>query len=432
MDNTLFILNCNVLKDDFSVQPSSFLHIEDSYIKNIGPMEKYDEPEDARIIDGRDKLVIPGLINGHNHSAMTLFRGMADDLELSEWLHQHIFPAEAAHVSKEMVYYCSQLAAAEMLLSGTTCVADGYFFSDETAKAFDEAGLRAVVAHGVLDFPAPGVPDPSKNIDTVRQFIERWLSRSDLIRPAVFAHSPYTCSRKTLQGAKQLADEYGVRFFIHLAESKAEKEMLIEPAGESPVKHLENLGLLDENCVCVHAIWLDDEDLDFLSRSGAHAVLCPQSNFKLASGISRAAAMTSKGIPIGLGTDGCASNNTLDMFREMDIFAKSQKVFMADPTVFPARQVFSAATTANSKILGLNGPSVIQKGNRADLVLIDLKAPHLTPFYAPDLLIYSCNGRDVDTVIIDGKIVVRNRKITGFDIKRCKEKVRGFAKNLPL
>lgn len=430
MSNNILILHCNIVTESSMLQRHSYVQIEDGIINEIGSMEDIPSRDSSTIIDGSNKLLIAGLVNGHNHSPMTLFRGMADDLELNDWLHNHIFPAESQHVSEEMVYWCSKLAAAEMLLSGTTCVADGYFYSGQTARAFAEAGLRAVVAHGILDFPAPGVPDPSKNIETVDTFIQTWKNKEAIISPAVFAHSAYTCSPQTLQRAKQLADDNKVRFFIHLAESKNEQDMIIDPAGSSPVKHLHNLNILDSNCVCVHSIWLDDEDIDILAASGAHVIICSQSNYKLASGYSRAADMAKRGIQIGLGTDGCASNNSLDMFREMDIFAKSQKVHNLDPTLFPANKVLQAATSNTSRIIGLESSSTISCGNRADLVLIDLEAPHLTPFYNQDLLVYGARGSDVDCVIIDGRIVVKDKHLLTIDLDITLKKVIEFAKAL--
>lgn len=430
MSNSILILHCNIVKDASVLQRDSYVRIEDGIINEIGSMDGKPSHDSSTIIDGTNKLLIAGLVNGHNHSPMTLFRGMADDLELNDWLHNHIFPAEGQHVSEEMVYWCSKLAAAEMLLSGTTCVADGYFFADQTARAFEEAGLRAVVAHGILDFPAPGVPDPSKNIEEVDTFIQTWKNKSTIISPAVFAHSAYTCSPRTLQRAKQLADDNNVRFFIHLAESRHEQNMIIDPAGSSPVKHLHNLNILDSNCVCVHTIWLDDEDLDILAASGAHVIICSQSNYKLASGYSRAADMVKRGIKIGLGTDGCASNNSLDMFREMDIFAKSQKAHNLDPTLFPAKQVFQAATSDTSKILGLESSAAISCGHRADLVLLDLESPHLTPFYNQDLLVYGARGSDVDCVIINGRIVVKDKRLLTIELDITQRKVIEFARVL--
>jgi len=430
MPKSILILHCDIVKEPTIMQKNGFVFIEDGIVAATGSMADSLPNCDGTIIDGTDKLVIPGLINAHNHSPMTLFRGMADDLELNDWLNNHIFPAEAAHVSEEMVYWCSKLAAAEMLLSGTTCVADGYFLSDQSARAFAEVGIRAVVAHGIVDFAAPGVADPEKNIETVEVFINSWKEKSTLITPAVFAHSPYTCSPQTLQKAKKLADDNEVRFFIHLAESRDEQHAIISPAGNSPLRHLHNLGLLDSNCVLIHSIWLDDKDLSILGKSGAHVVLCPQSNYKLASGISRATNLARNGLRVGLGTDGCASNNGLDMFVEMDLMAKSQKVFHHDPTVFAADKVLEAATVNNNSILGFESPVSIYPGSRADLVLINQNAPHLTPFYNQDLLVYAIQGCDVDTVIVEGKLVVEKKQLTTFDLDETKKKVNELA--LPL
>lgn len=424
------ILHCDIVKDGSVLLHDRYITIENRCIAATGHMCNLADTTADLVIDGREKLAVPGLINGHTHSPMTLFRGMADDLQLSTWLEEYIFPAEASHVSAEMVYWCSKLAAAEMMLSGTTCIADGYFFSDHSARAFSEAGLRAVVGHGIVDFPAPGVPDPSKNISVVAEFISKWKNRSELITPAVFAHSAYTCSPQTLQRAKKLADDNDVRFFIHLAETSNEQERIIEPAAKTPLQHLVNLGIVDDNCILIHANWLDDADLDTLAASGAHVISCPQSNFKLASGKCPAAAMMSRGLQPGLGTDSSASNNSLDMFCEMDVFAKSQKVFHKNPTLFPAETVFSMATANNNKILGFDTKAAIEPGSRADVLLLDLHSPHLTPFYNQDLLVYGARGSDVAHVIIDGRVVVRDRVIQTFDALETMSKVRDLAQPL--
>jgi len=407
-----------------------FVAVSGSTISHLGEMAELPEQPGVRRIDCTGKLLMPGLINGHNHCAMTLFRGLADDLALTEWLHSHIFPAEQRYVSREMVYWCTRLAAAEMLLSGTTCVADGYFFSGEAARALSDCGMRAVVAHGVVDFPAPSVPDPAKNIDTVAAFLDEWLETDPLITPAVFAHAPYTCSPRTLRRAKELAEARGVRFFTHIAESMREAEMIIERRAETPVGHLAALDLLDEHSVLVHAIWLDDRDLDLLAEYGAGVVTCPQSNLKLASGVARVPEMLDRGITVGLGTDGCASNNSLDMFREMDLLAKLHKLSTLEATALPARAAFSCATAANAELLGLPRLGRLEIGMTADLVLLDLDRPHLTPFYNPDLLVYAASGRDVNSVMVHGRMVVENRKILSFDLGETMEKIREMARNV--
>jgi len=402
----------------------AFLVVSGNIITGLGVMADVPDMPEAKTIDCTGKLLMPGLINGHNHCAMTLFRGLADDLALSEWLHGHIFPAEKKHVSREMVYWCSRLAAAEMLLSGTTCVADGYFFSGEAARALRDCGIRAVIGHGIVDFPAPSVPDPTKNIEAVASFLDEWLGVDPLITPAVFAHAPYTCSPKTLARAKELADRRGVRFFTHLAESQREAEMIIDLQAETPLGHFEKLGILDSNAVLVHAVWLSDRDLDLLAASGAHVVSCPQSNMKLASGVARVPEMLKRNIVVGLGTDGCASNNSLDMFREMDMLAKLHKLSYLDATTLPAQTVLSAATSANAKLLDLPDLGHLAVGLKADLIVLNLQQSHLTPFYNADILVYAASGRDVESVMVNGRMVVEERKILSFDLEETMARVK--------
>lgn len=425
----MLFTNAAILKSASSqIIGNGFLQINDDKIVAIGEMKNLtDNVDSGDTIDLEGKLLIPGIINAHNHCAMTLYRGLADDLELNEWLQDHIFPAEAVSVSKEMVYWCTKLAAAEMLLSGTTTVADGYFFSGEAAKALAEVGMRGVVAHGVVDFPAPSVPDPTKNIDALRNHLDTWQEKNPLITPAIFAHAPYTCSPKTLVAAKKLADERGCRFFIHIAESPLEQEKIIDPQGQTPVQHLAALDLLGPNTVCIHAIWLDDEDLEILKNTKTHVVLCPQSNMKLASGISKATKMLAMGISVGIGTDGCASNNGLDMFREMDMLAKIQKVNNLDATALTAKEALTCSTVTNANILGLEGLGSLTIGGKADFVIIDTKNVSLTPFFNQDLLVYSAPGSHVDCVVINGKLVVKSGKIISFDLEETLQKVRDLA-----
>lgn len=432
MPDAILLKNCTIVSDSSIVETDRFITTSDNTISAVGSMAELRNYHAGQIIDCTNKLVLPGLLNGHCHSPMTLFRGLADDLELHDWLHNYIFPSEMNYVDQEMVYWCSKLAAVEMMLSGTTCVADGYFHSAQTARAFSEAGLRATVAHGVLDFPAPGVPDPSENISIVEKYILDWSDNHPLIHPAVFAHSPYTCSPETLLQAKKLADKHGVRFFIHLAESHDEHKLIINPKGKTPLQHLDALGILDENCVLIHCIWLSDEDLEIIARQKTHIVLCPQSNYKLASGMSRASDMISRGISVGLGTDGCASNNSLDMFREMDLFAKSHKAAHSDPTLFPASQVAYLATTGNNTVLGLSPDIGIAAGKRADLIILNLDTPHLTPFYNQDILVYSASGSDVESVIINGRLVVYKRNIQTLDVEETYEHIHRLAQQVKM
>jgi len=431
MPDSILIHNCTLLTaPDTPLLANGWLRTTGDTITAIGTAANLQQAETtgaATIIDGQGKLLAPGLINGHNHCAMTLFRGLADDLELATWLGKHIFPAEARYVNKEMVYHCSKLAAAEMILSGTTTVADGYFFEDQAAQAFVDTGMRAVAAQGIIDFPAPGVPDPSQNLETVAEFLDTWQGRHPRITPAIFAHSPYTCSARTLQRAKELATTRQAPFFIHVAESRHEQGMIQAPQGTSPIRHMAALGLLDPRTICIHCVWLDDEDLDLLARSEAGVVVCPQSHLKLASGMAPVSAMIERGIRVGLGTDGCAGNNGLDMFREMDLLSKTQKVHTLDATALSASQALRCATVNNSALLGLGNIGQLLPGYKADLILLDMRQPHLTPCYNQDLLVYAASGADVHTVIIDGRLVMRKRKILSFDVQATMREVRRLA-----
>lgn len=411
---------------------NGFVAVMNGKIAAIGTMSDIAVAGDAAsIIDANGQLVMPGLVNTHTHAPMTLFRGMADDLPLMTWLHEHIFPAEAKSVNPEMVYWCAKLAAAEMLLSGTTTAADGYFLEDRVAQAFLEAGLRAVVAQGVIDFPAPGVPDPGKNVDVAQEFIEHWQKKSPLLTPAVFCHSPYTCAPTTLKRAKELARQKNVKFFIHLAETKAEAKQLQDQQRITPVRYLENLGLLDRDTICVHCVWITEDEIEVLERSGAAVSTCPQSNMKLGSGIAPLDRMIEAGIATGLGTDGCASNNRLDMFYEMDLCAKLHKVKGHDPTALPATTILQMATLMGARVLGIeNNIGTLSPGKEADLILLDITQPHLQPFYHPDLLVYAASGADVSSVVIGGKIIMRDRNILTFAVDETMRKVREMAESL--
>jgi len=347
-------------------------------------------------------------------------------LPLMTWLNEYIFPAEARFVTREMVYWCSKLAAAEMILTGTTTVADGYFFELDAVKAFNDSGIRSVAAQGIIDFPAPGIPDPIANLLEAKRFLDNFPHGS-LSHKALFCHSPYTCSPQTLQKAKRLADDNNCLMFIHAAETQAECSQIKESYGLSPVRHLNSLGILDENTVCVHCITIDEHEIKLLKDSGCGVVTCPESNMKLASGIAPIPELIRNGVPVALGTDSCASNNTLDLFSEMNSLAKLHKVVCSDPTVLSAREALAAATTVGAKVLGLPDTGSLQPGMLADIIIIDLNQPHLTPFYNQNSLVYCAKGADVNTSIIDGKLVMHDRKILTFDLDETLAHVAGLS-----
>ncbi|MGV1100910.1 amidohydrolase [Thiovibrio sp. JS02] len=427
----LLIRNARLLANpgESDRQDCAYLAVRAGCIAEVGAMEDLPPTLVAdRLIDAGGDILIPGLVNCHCHAAMTLFRGLADDLPLLTWLREHIFPAEAARVDAEMVYWCSKLAAAEMLLSGTTTVADGYFHEDAAAQAFCAAGIRAVAAQGVIDFPAPGVPDPHRNIEAAADFLASWQGKNPLLTPALFCHSPYTCAPATLQAAKEESRRAGALFCVHVAETRWELEQCRQQHGLSPVRFLDELGILDARTLCVHAVWLAEEDIGILRKTGAGVVTCPESNMKLASGVARLPAMLEAGVAVGLGTDGCASNNDLDLFREMGSCARLHKVTGLDATLLPAARVFAMATSGGAGVLGLGGQvGRFVPGMRADCLLVDARRPHLAPLYAKDTLVYAGLGSDVRTVIVDGRVVVRDGQLVSFDLAETLREVRRLA-----
>jgi len=373
---------------------------------------------DAEAIDLTGRLVMPGLVNTHTHAPMSLFRGLADDLPLADWLGKHIFPAEAKFINPESVRLGTRLSLVEMLLSGTTTYADGYFHEDAVLLAAQELGMRGVFAQGVIDFPAPGVPDPERNVAAARRHLEQFASDGPQA-PAVFAHSPYTCSAGTLVRAKALSREFGVLFFIHVAETEEEVSSTRENHdGLTPIRYLDSLELLGERTVLVHAIHVDEEEQDLIAARGAAVSICTESSMKLASGVAPLPGYLHRGVPAGLGTDGCASNNDLDMFLEMSQTARLHKLCTGDPSVLSARQVVELATRGGARALGLaHEIGSLEPGKLADVIAVRIDRPHAAPLYNPySQLAYSASGADVDLVIVGGKVLVKERRLTNCDV----------------
>jgi 5-methylthioadenosine/S-adenosylhomocysteine deaminase len=385
-------------------------------------------PPARETIDARGDIVMPGLINAHTHLPMALFRGLADDLPLMTWLDDHVFPAEARYINPASVALGARLACAEMLLGGITTCCDGYFLSAHFAETVVQTGLRSVLGQGVIDFPAPGVPDPTQNVAVAKAFVEKWQGHDSRLSPSIFCHSPYTCSAATLTAAKQAANDLGVLFQIHAAETRAECEQMEKSHGCSPIAYLDRLGLLDANTLLVHAVWVDAADIERIARSRARIAHCPESNMKLASGVAPLPDFLVAGIPVGLGTDGCASNNDLDLWGEMDMAAKLHKVRRLDPTAVKAEQVVRMATREGAQAVGL-GPLIgsLEPGKRADLIVIDTQQPHWTPLYHPaSHLVYVSRANDVRHVMVDGRWVVRERSLLTMDVQAVMREVNGW------
>ena len=430
--NNLVIYNGTVMtvNPGFDIHRPGMVVIRDGGIVEVGPWAPGRPlPPAARHIDAEGGIVMPGLVNTHTHLPMTLFRGLADDLPLDQWLNGHIFPAEARHINAEAVACGTRLAVAELLLGGTTCCCDGYFLAHQVAEAVEALGLRAVIGQGVVDFPAPGVPDPAGNVEAARDFVNRWQNRSPRIHPAIFCHSPYTCGRDTLVRAKAAARTAGCLFQIHVAETEAERRQSITAHGLSPVARLENLDIWDDRTLAVHAVWVDQGEIEILARRRAAVSHNPQSNMKLAAGVAPVPDFLDAGVTVGLGTDGCASNNDLDLFGEMDTVAKLHKVQRLDPTVVDAATVLRLATIEGARVLGLaDRIGSLEPGKRADLIVVDTRQPHLTPLYNPvSHLVYAARGADVRHTVIDGRLVMRDRRLLTIDLETLLDEARARA-----
>lgn len=375
-------------------------------------LEKY--PEAETIIEEHG-LVMPGLINTHTHAAMSCFRGIADDLPLMQWLQEYIFPVEA-RLTPDIVYQATLLSICEMIKSGTTSFCDMYLFAGDVARAADAAGIRAWIGEVLYDFPSPSYGPLEKGFTYTENLLNTYNSHP-LISITVDPHSVYTCSPDLLQKLGRMAAEHDALYVIHLAENKDEVDTCRQNHQCTPVQHLEKLGLLNELVVADHCVAVTDDEIRLLADRGVKVAHCPESNMKLASGIAPADAMIEAGITVGLGTDGSASNNDVDMFGEMNSAAKLQKVARMDPTVMDADKTLAAATRNGAKVLAAEEEiGSLEVGKRADIIVLDLNQPHLTPLYNPvSHLVYVARGSDVIHSVIDGRVVMRNRTLTRLD-----------------
>lgn len=415
MSNTMDIVE----NSQIGIKDGTIVFIREK--SNDSPNYRYD-----KFIDASKSLIMPGLINTHTHLPMVCFRGLADDLPLMDWLNNHIFPAENKYVNRDMVHCGSVLAIAEMILSGTTTFCDAYYYESSVARAAIETGMRGIVCQGFIDLSTNNNTKLSKERDIAESFIEKWTGVSPLVTPTLACHSPYTCSPETITLIKGIARKHNIPFFIHLAETREELTLTRERYGTTPVRHLHNLGALDENTVPAHCVWVDEEDTDIMADCGVKVSHMPESNMKLAAGNAPIPRMLKKGITVGLGTDGCASNNDLDMFLEMSTAAKIHKVVEMDPTVMDAETVVRMATIEGAKTLGMeHSIGSIEEGKSADIIIIDTKKPHLTPLYNHySQLVYSASGADVSTSIINGRIVMENKQLLTIDLPDVMERVR--------
>lgn len=386
----------------------------------------------SQTIDAKGKLLLPGFINGHTHVPMTLFRGLHDDVTLNDWLYKYIFPAEAKNVNEEFVRWGMRLAAAEQIRGGVTTFADMYYFEDAVAEETKAAGMRGVLGETFIDFPAPDNKSEAEMFGYTEKFLKKWQG-DPLIHAAVAPHSIYTCSRKTLQDAAALARKYHAPILIHTAEMKKEWDDSEKQNGVSPVQYLDKIGVLGPDVVSAHCIYVDETDQKTLAQRQVGCVHNPSSNMMLASGVAPVAAMRTAGVAVGLGTDGPAgSNNDLDLMEEMDLAAKLAKITKMDPLALNAKAVVEMATIEGARALHMEKEvGSLEAGKKADFIIVSLDEPNAVPMY--DLyaqLAYALKGSDVETVVIGGRVVMRDRKLLTVNEEEVLAKAREYKKTI--
>jgi 5-methylthioadenosine/S-adenosylhomocysteine deaminase len=388
--------------------------IKGDAIMAVGPRAEIEgKYNGAQRIDAQGKLILPGLINGHTHVPMTLLRGLKDDVTLDVWLKKYIFPAEAKNVTEDFVRWGTRLAAAEQIRGGVTTFADMYYFEDAIAEETKAAGMRGVLGETILDFPAPDNKTNAAMLEYAEKFLKRWQG-DPLIHAAAAPHSIYTCSKQTLQDAAALARKYRAPILIHVAEMKKELDDSRAQNGLSPVQYLERIGLLGPDVVAAHCIWVDEADRKILANRQVGCVHNPSSNMMLASGVAPVIEERAAGVRVGLGTDGPAgSNNDLDLMEEMDLAAKLQKVTRIDPQALGAKATVEMATIEGAQALHMEKEiGSLEAGKKADLILIGLDAPNAVPMYQVYAqIVYALKASDVETVVIGGRVVMRDRKL---------------------
>jgi 5-methylthioadenosine/S-adenosylhomocysteine deaminase len=405
------------MNEEGQTYPDGALAVHQGKIVAVGPdADLAVQYQASRVLDAEGRALLPGLINCHTHVPMTLFRGIADDKELMDWLNNYIFPAESKAVDADFVRVGTRLALYEMLRGGTTTIVDMYMFEHVVAEELDRVGMRGILGQAVADFPIPGFPTWHSMMEGCEKFVSDWKSHPR-ISAALAPHAPYTVGPDHLKECQALATRLECPLLIHLSETSAENQQIKKEHGDTPVRYLDSLGLLTPRLIAAHMVWPDDAEIALLAQKGVGVGHCPQSNAKLASGIAPVIKMLKAGVRVGLGTDGAASNNDLDMWQEMQTAAFLQKVANNDATAMSARQTLELATSSAARAAHLEKTvGQLAVGKQADLVLVRLDAPHQIPVYNPtSQLVYTTKSTDVDYVFIDGKPVVELGKVLGID-----------------
>ncbi len=397
---------------DLNVIRDGAVAVKEGKIVSVGSAEEVSSRYTSqKILGGKGYVAFPGLVNTHTHAAMVYFRGLGDDLPLKTWLEKHIWPAENRWLSYEFVADAAELACLEMLKAGITTYNDMYFYGDAVARSTRKLGMRAVVGAGILDFPSKTAKTSEEYFSNAENFIKDWKG-DDLIVPGIAPHSPYACSAENIAKARKIADRYNVPLHIHLSETEWEVSEIKKRYGKTPIELLEGLGVLDERVVAAHCVWPTEREIALLSEKGVGVAHCIESNLKLASGIAPVTGMLEAGVRVTFGTDGAASNNDLDILSEMSTAAKVHKAVSGDPTALNAEQAMLMATRWGAEALGLGDiTGSIEEGKAADIVIANLKKPHLIPLY--DIfshIVYSMNSSDIETVIINGNVLLDGGK----------------------
>ncbi len=394
----------------------------------IGPRAEIERGYTSRQrVDATGKVVTPGLINGHTHIPMVLFRGLADDLDLQEWLTKYIFPAEAKNVTEEFVRVGTRLGLAEMIRGGTTTYCDMYYFEDAIADETAKAGVRGVLGETIIDFPVADNKTNAEGMAYVEKYVARWKGH-ELITPAIAPHAPYTVSEEHLKAIRAFSDRTGAPIVTHISETKREVDDSVKAKGASPVAYLDRIGFLNDRVIAAHVVWPQGTDIAILKRHGVGVIHNPQSNMKLASGVAPVPKMITENLFVGLGTDGAASNNDLNMWEEMDTVAKLHKVFSGDPKVISAQQAFELATIRGAQALHLEKEiGSLETGKRADILIINRDTLNQIPLYnVYSDLVYATKASDVETVIINGRLVMRDRRLLTLNEAAVKTEARAF------
>lgn len=380
-------------------------------------------------INRPDAILMPGLINTHTHAAMSLFRGVADDMKLQDWLNKFIFPAEAKNVTPDFVLWGTRLACLEMMLSGTTTFVDMYYYEDRVAQATKEAGMRGILGETMIRFKSPDAAAPKDMLRFTEKFLQQYHNDPTII-PAVAPHAIYTNNDADLQAARQLANKYHAPLVMHLSETKTENDDCLREHHMTPTRLVESLGVLNGWTIVAHGVWLDAGDARILKSHGTGIAHCPSSNMKLASGVAPVVRLLAMGIPVGLGTDGPAgSNNDFDLMEEMNMAADLQKVSTGDPTVLPAEQAVAMATILGARAAGLDKDiGSLETGKRADLITLRLDRPHAVPLYnVYSQIVYALKGSDVEDVTVEGKPIVREGRSLTLDPAPILAKAKEYA-----